>query len=67
MFIEITRNNSSKRIPWERGRDTPPARSIFVHDYLASQGLAQAPAKSVFDGWADSMAAPQELSAGQQP
>jgi hypothetical protein len=41
----------------KRGSDTLPASSIFVHDYLASRGLAQAPARTGFDGWADSMAA----------
>jgi len=46
-----------------RQRHTP-ASSIFVHDCLASRDLAQAPAKAGFDGWADSMVAPNGCPQG---
>jgi len=45
MFIEITRNGSSKRIPWERGCDTPQAGSIFVHEAVAQRALPKRPQK----------------------
>ena len=45
MFIEITMNSSSKRIPWGRGCDTPQAGSIFVHEAVAPRALPKRPQK----------------------